>query len=278
MKSYLLPAADAAVRATLQTAGVKFFDWKDGIIFEGEADLAAALAALRLTAVETATEYANLVSLKVKPVAQPVKPTDSARAVSREKYIEACRGRLGAMLEAARDTAAKAGENLPTLRANYFAAVRADFVKQHAGDMRAFLSEQLNALRTTGGVRAVQCLPGLVLVDTETLHTTKSNGSSGGARKVELGRFRLEINLDGSRGGMRFLNSTRLVKGFEDAMHAPNVFANGRPCFDELEQVILELIARFELASAVEIAIQFLESSGEDPFLGLFAERWPEAA
>lgn len=275
MKSYLLPAADAALKGRLSEAGVKFFDWKEGLILEGESDLTAGLKALGMLATEHETEFANLVQLKLyKPKAAASTPVDEARARSRANYIKACSARLGEMLEAARKAAASAGENLPQCRSKFFAAVRAEFFRDQGDGIDAYLAEQMQAVRTTSGVTAVQCLPGKVLVDTDTIYTTVPQS---GAR-YELGCFRFEINLDGSRAGIVFINSSRRVDGFEKAMHAPHVFANGRPCFEEIEQVLLELVARFELAAVVEIAVQFLESAGEDPFHGRFAERWPKAS
>jgi hypothetical protein len=273
MKSYILPAADSSLKERLNQAGIKFFDWMEGIILEGESDMTASLQALGMLATEHETEFADLVQLRLYKPTEPVaNQEDEARSRSRDNYIKACSACLKSRRKAASDAAASVGENLPEKRAAFFSAVRAEFLNQEGTNIEAYLAHQWQMLRTTSGALAVQCLPGKVLVDTDTVYTTSPQGG-----RFELGRFRLEINLDGDLAGLVFINSSRRVDGFKKAMHAPHVFANGRPCFEEIEQVLLELVARFELATVVEIALQFLESAAEDPFHGRFAQNWPRA-
>jgi hypothetical protein len=280
MKSYLWPGADGSIRQRLQSAGVPFFEWKDGIILEGQAQLEAALKVFGATASEETTEFANLFQLAVRFPDQPQKSNEvnvkqlQARVHSRANYIQVCSVRLAQLLEQARASSNEAIGRLKPLRTQAFAAIRADFVaglSDNSALVQQFLAEQFAALRTTAGITDVQCLPGKVLVYTDTIYTQESNN---GARK-ELGQYMLSIDLTGNSPCLHFTNATRRVDGFGEAMHAPTVFASGTSCLDEVELVWLELIARFELAAAVELAIQFLQSSGEDPFLGRFTNRWP---
>ena len=60
------------------------------------------------------------------------------------------------------------------------------------------------------------------------------------------------------------------------AMNAPTVYADGTPIVDEIQESMLELIARLELSVVAELAIQFIETGGDEiPFTHL--TKWPLA-
>jgi hypothetical protein len=59
-------------------------------------------------------------------------------------------------------------------------------------------------------------------------------------------------------------------------MNAPRVYPDGTACIDEIKETLLELIAQFEFATVAELAIQFVETIGEDE-LSKFIDKWPLA-
>jgi len=92
----------------------------------------------------------------------------------------------------------------------------------------------------------------------------------------EIGEFMIVINLAGGTSPIRWFNRTRTVDGAAANMQAPNVYASGLPVTQEILETLLELLARFELATVAELAIQFVETV-EDDAAGRFVKNWPRA-
>jgi hypothetical protein len=84
------------------------------------------------------------------------------------------------------------------------------------------------------------------------------------------------IRTDGLDDGVRWFNSTRRVRTVQPGMNAPRVYPDGTACIDEIKETLLELIAQFEFATVAELAIQFVESVGEDD-MSKFIDKWPLA-
>jgi hypothetical protein len=92
----------------------------------------------------------------------------------------------------------------------------------------------------------------------------------------ELGRFLVVIRTNGTNAGVSWFNQTRRVSTIQPNMNAPRVFADGSPCADEIRETLLELIAQFEFATVVELAIQFVETLVDDE-LSKYIDKWPRA-
>jgi hypothetical protein len=90
---------------------------------------------------------------------------------------------------------------------------------------------------------------------------------------ISLGKFLIWIRLCGERPGVSWFNATRRVDGPMPMMNAPYVYADGGAVAHEVKQSFLDLVGQFELASAVDLAIQFLESvDNESPFTAHLSE------
>jgi hypothetical protein len=281
MKSYLWPGADAVIQRRLRQEGVPFFLWKDGIVFDQESDMQRALAVFCIGAIDLKSEFENLQQLVLLfPSALAHEDAAHAKQIqmarTKARYVSVCISRASALREAARTTFWNSTEGLKPFRSQFVKAVRQNLLielHKQGTALIDYLSAQHAELCAAGGVRFVQCSPDKVIVFTETVHCKSVNGD-----RIELGNFVLAIDFSCTNAGLRFTNLSRVVNGFEEGMHAPNVFAHGRPYLDEIEQVWLELIGRFEFSLVVDLALQFLQNSGKTAWLGEYADKWPATA
>ncbi len=282
MKSYLLSKVDDGIKASLLAANVQFFHWGEGIIFPDRKALDDALAVFDARALEQPTSYANLTGVNLVFNSRDIKPEfallrSDEVARTRLNYVNACKGRISNLATEFEQTLDNLGKTLPPLARALFDAHRARYlaeINHSAKSLQEHLAEQVDAVYKLPQVKDLQCLPGpqgTVHISTDTLHTL----SSVSGTKRELGRFTIFLSLSGRELPLRLMNSDRRKNALRADMHAPNVWADGKPCYSELDIVWIELLARFELAAAVELALQFLEASGADPFLGKHADAWP---
>jgi len=59
-----------------------------------------------------------------------------------------------------------------------------------------------------------------------------------------------------------------------DDMNAPTVFSDGQAGAAEIHATIMELIARLELSTVAELAIQFIETPENNEY-GKYVSNWP---
>lgn len=94
-------------------------------------------------------------------------------------------------------------------------------------------------------------------------------------KKHEIGEFLLQIYFDGSEGGICFHNLTRQVRAEGVELNAPGVFADGRVAFLPVLLSFAELIARFQLGTLVDLALQFIELVDVGSFEERLLRCWP---
>jgi hypothetical protein len=276
-----MPGLDGAQRQRLIEAGIIFYDWAGDLLVE-EPQLQAALKVLGATATEQATDYENMFKLALRYVsADAPKPKRKARdedsplARSRALYIKTCSSRVQALVAEAVNVAAQKQGALPAAYTLFAQWSRIEsFAKEKLDEQakRAEFVEELQRLREIPQVRDVRVVPGVLLVYTHKLYATARDTKA----RHEVGEFLIRIRLDGTNGGVRWFNSSRRINGVRPAMNAPNVYADGTPCADEMVQTLIELIAQCQFATVAELAIQFIETT-EDDELGKTLDRWPLA-
>ena len=135
---------------------------------------------------------------------------------------------------------------------------------------RLQFAAEFDRLRDVRGVKNVTVAGNLVMLNTDIL--CAQHPQSGASH--EIGKFLVVINLHGGKSPVRWLNGTRRVDGLRPAMNAPGVYSDGTPIFDEIQETMLELIARLELSIVAELAIQFIESVTSD-LSGTHLAKWP---
>lgn len=89
----------------------------------------------------------------------------------------------------------------------------------------------------------------------------------------EIGAFRIEVNFE--RATIRWFNLTRRVDGHERNMQAPHIFESGNPCLGNMEKVMADLLAAYELHAIIMMAISFVEEVNVADAAGMHIDKWP---
>lgn len=283
MKSYIVPNLDNNDKQMLHDHGVVFYPWDNVSVIVEQAQLEHALQLLGATATEQATEYEGffLLTLTFTPVQSVVtgnqrgRQYDMATAASRARYIELCSARLGDMAKQAMAKINNRKLKLGPAQEVFVKNARHHFVGATSlpeDALRKRFADEYDRLTAIDKVKAVRVTNGALLVFTHPLIATNPKGG----KKHELGEYMIVIRTDGVDDGVRWFNSTRRVRTVQPGMNAPRVYPDGTACIDEIKETLLELIAQFEFATVAELAIQFVETVGEDD-LSKFIDKWPPA-
>ena len=89
----------------------------------------------------------------------------------------------------------------------------------------------------------------------------------------DIGEFRISIPI--GSGHIIWNNLTRRVYGYSEGMHAPHVFKEGKACLGNAEQVLPDLIAKYQFSIIAMYAIQFIESVNVEDSAGSRITQWP---
>jgi len=89
----------------------------------------------------------------------------------------------------------------------------------------------------------------------------------------EIGKFRIELSLDGYDSCVRWFNLERQVNGFQ----APHVKSTGNACLGNMKDLLPQLIGKREFAVATTMAIAFVESVNVNDGWGKHIDLWPVA-
>ncbi len=285
MKSYLVKDLTDEQLNLLTSAGVQHYQWETGIMIE-ETQLDLALSVLNATGTKTKSKYENVYKLKLtfkkrkkqeskrEEVDEEARQREAERLQYRKRYIKACESRTKAILDAAASTATGNRKKLSGAKQRFVTSKRAEVFgsSKIAGNENAaqVLVSELERVRMVQGVQGVHVVPNRLLISTEILCATDPETGF----RHEIGQFLITVYLDGSEDGIRWQNNSRLVDGVRERMQAPTVFSDGRAGAAEIHATIMELIARLELSTVAELAIQFIENP-EDNEYGKFVSKWP---
>jgi hypothetical protein len=199
---------------------------------------------------------------------------------SRKNYVKICSERVKKMVKAAQSSYTSTAKALPPLQNALMHMLRLDAFSAPAGTeaeamaaRRATFAAEFESLRQVPRIKSVTARHNLVYLKTEAL--CARHPQSG--QMHEVGEFLIVIDLQGGPAPVRWYNSSRRLDAVRTRMNAPNVYANGTPMVDEIQETLLELIARLELSIVAELAIQFIETATDNiPFNHL--DKWPLAA
>ncbi len=283
MKSYIVPNLDNNDKQMLHDHGVVYYPWDNVSIIVEQAQLEQTLKLLGATATEQATEYEGffLLTLTFTPVHTVVtgnsrgRQYDMATTASRARYIELCSARLGDMAKQAMAKINNRKLKLGPAQEVFVKNARHHFVGSTSlpeDALKQRFADEYDRLIAVDKVKAVRVTNGALLVFTHPLIATNPKGG----KRHELGEYMIIIRTDGVDDGVRWFNSTRRVRTVQPGMNAPRVYPDGTACIDEIKETLLELIAQFEFATVAELAIQFVETVGEDD-LSKFIDKWPPA-
>ena len=132
------------------------------------------------------------------------------------------------------------------------------------------LEKEFDDLRRISKVRNVTVTDLAIVVETEMLYCTVAlTGVT-----YRIGEF--EISIPTRRDStMRFMNKTGLVETRIAAMNAPHVNAAGQACLGNTQAMFDELLLNRQYASAVQMAIIFLQSVNITDTWGKHITHWP---
>lgn len=291
MKSYLLKNLTDEQLGLLSAAGVQHYPWEDAIMIE-ETQLDLALSVLGASGTKTKTSYEGVYKLKLTfkkdksekagKAAKAAKDEPDEETLQREKerqesrrrYIKACESRTKTILDAATSTSENTRKKLTAAKQRFVTSKRGEVFgsTEITGNENAAqtLVTELERVRMVRGVQAVHVVPNRLLISTEILCATDPETGF----RHEIGQFLITVYLDGSHDGIRWQNNSRKVTGVRERMQAPTVFSDGTAGAAEIHATIMELIARLELSTVAELAIQFIESP-EDNEYGKYVSNWP---
>ncbi len=287
MKSYLLKNLTDEQLALLTNAGVQHYPWDSGIIIE-ETQLDIALSVLNATGTKGKTEYEGVYKLKLtfkkakkakgeklpkEELDEEALKREQERLEFRRRYIKACESRTQSILDAAANTAQSNRRKLTGAKHRFVISKRDEvFGGKIAGNEAAAQTviTELERIRMVRGVQAVHIVPNRLLISTEILCATDPETGF----RHEVGQFLITVYLDGSNDGIRWQNNSRRVDGVREKMNAPTVFDDGQAGAAEIHATIMELIARLELSTVAELAIQFIENPENNEY-GKYVSNWP---
>ena len=194
----------------------------------------------------------------------------SERQVSRQNYVAATMQRFAGLANGARQYISSIRKEVAVKIQASVLASRREFL-QSTELTREHLEAEFLAITAVDKVARVQISDGCLLVHTEMLQAT--NPRTG--KLHDIGEFLIVIHLDGSHETVQWFNKTCRIDGVRQAMQAPRIYADGTACATELKEIFASLIANFEIAPVVQMAIEFVESADAQNELDKKLENWP---
>jgi hypothetical protein len=133
------------------------------------------------------------------------------------------------------------------------------------------LAEEFDRLLEVANVLDVKVSERMLTVSTDVLFCR----NPGTGRLHEIGAFDIQIPTEG--GEITWINRTRKVDGYQQHMNGPHIFADGRACLGNVKDLFPQLIAKRDFASAVQVAIAFVEAVNINDAAGKHIGSWPLA-
>lgn len=194
----------------------------------------------------------------------------SERETSRRNYIAAVSDRFASQAASAREYVSTIRREVPGMISRYAESSRAEFLS--SGELtREKLEAEFEAITEIDKVKAVRVSSGRVMVHTDML--TATDPSTGEVHHI--GEFLIVVHLDGRHEVVQWFNRTQRVAGVRSHMNAPRVYADGSACATDLKEIFPSLVACFEIAPVVQMAIEFIETAEANNELDQKLENWP---
>jgi hypothetical protein len=144
------------------------------------------------------------------------------------------------------------------------------FRLEHSGSEE--LGREFDELCRVYKVRSVEVKQKSIVIMTDMLYCVDPRSG----KRHEIGEFKISIPMDNS-SEVTWLNQTRTIQMDGRTMHAPHVSSRGKACFGNTQDLFPMLIKKREYASAVQLAIAFVESVNTSDAWGKGISRFPEA-
>lgn len=201
-------------------------------------------------------------------------------AETRIKYIELCKQRLQQVLDDARMRVAKSEQALEEVQTSIVTTHRElvgskcklDQLRKRKEEEDKRFAAEFEKICALEQVEEVAMRDGKNLQIMTSLLTCQDPNTG---KTHELGKFRIMIPVNG--GNLRWFNLTRQVDGLEPKMHSPVVDANGCTILINAIQAFPELIANYEIATVVQLALQVPGAIDPSEEHAKHLNKWPEA-
>ena len=199
-------------------------------------------------------------------------------AKNREAYVGLCEAKIKERVAAAQKQAA----NLRASAGQWYAqcieqmreaddlAARAQGLEAQEQALAATLRAEYDQLASLPKVLAVAIeKSAIIAVLTHTLccdnpHKRKAH---------QIGKFKILINA--GTGDVRCINMTGQIQINGQAFNAPRVDADGRIMAGDVGAAMVELVGQYEFVAVTDMAVQFIETVGDDEESRRRLEKWP---
>ncbi|MDD5290131.1 MAG: hypothetical protein PHT40_02965 [Patescibacteria group bacterium] len=215
-------------------------------------------------------------SLLTSTTAERQKQEAKMRTAQGQAYANTCLQNKESIIKDAKEELTEVANRVNSLQIQLVTAIRkydalkevADGKKKDGGVYRKQFAIDFEKMRQLEKIRKVSCIKNQLIVDTDILfckHPRKD--------QIHLiGAFRIVIPLNGDCNQIRFFNLTQKIGGH----NAPHVFEDGHACLGaEMEEVLPQLIARFDFMPLLIMCIVFLESANYNDPMGQHIDNWP---
>lgn len=133
------------------------------------------------------------------------------------------------------------------------------------------IGREFDELTQLANVNGVKVEGDKIVVSTDVLYCVHPKSHV----RYEIGAF--DIQICTSTNMIKWFNKTRKIPGGSGHMNAPHVDPNGNACMGNTKDLFPALIQKREFASAVQLAIAFVEAVNIDDNWGAYITNWPVA-
>lgn len=133
------------------------------------------------------------------------------------------------------------------------------------------IGREFDELTQLANVTGVKVEGDKIVVSTDVLYCVHPRSHV----RYEIGAF--DIQICTSTNMIKWFNKTRKVSGGSGKMNAPHVDPNGNACMGNTKDLFPALIQKREFASAVQLAIAFVEAVNLEDNWGAYITNWPVA-
>jgi hypothetical protein len=204
-------------------------------------------------------------------------PRQNRLEVRREEYVRRCAGRLEKIITETRSRQARLASDIESAQSSLVALLRSQrddrFTLQNVANLQKqeheVYTREFDSLLANARVRDVRFTDNKISVFTNLIYATDDRSYS----EHELGCFK--VTIDQLTSTVNITNLTRQVDGYGEKMHAPHVYADGVPCWGNVESLIPKMVAAFEYSMVFDMAVALLESPDTNDAAGKYVEKWP---
>jgi len=193
-----------------------------------------------------------------------------------ERYVDECWSQIEGFLDNAskESTAAEARKAEEALRQalRVAQASEKDLYQLEASPSEE-LGREFDELCSIPKVLSVQVNDKVIVVTTDTLYCVDTRTRL----RHEIGAFEIHIPTSSSSSILWFNRTRHVQVADKQKMQAPHVAFNGHACLGNTKDLFPMLINKRELATAVQLAIAFIESVNVDDRWGTHISKWPIA-